>query len=653
MNGAIEFAADTANALLAALNFAQKKPKTTVHDELKTQWKVMFDYDSTPQTPTIKAWCAFVSPSDSDDQLDSGLGKISFEQSTIEGNEVVPLDHGRSERLRGADGQAALPKLVPKANCQVSLQLEDATEWVDAKVASAPRSDGPVTVAWRKVTVTAKYDFGGLSQIPHIVRIVGKDGPIFEAELESVDAFGRTHGTLETTQLRLEADASPKAPPDIVGLSMELVADDPVSDQVVVSSGIVMNTFESQAGYSEVIALMHSMDGQEPGNRQYFENRSMLGPAREALSLSPALTDVEQDGQATAQVRATLLAFNRAWSGNGGQLDGQGLQVCFRILMQATGVRVHQLFELHTTPNFERGRDRRCWKSKSQTRGVAFTAKVTEALLEPKSLSTEPEWDLPLRQLLQKRRSKVPFKNVASLAIFLVPFVVFLLHAYVFDSSLAFSGRAIGDPYSHSNQSVACCNSWGLGHLSAAHIGNASAISSISECCVACNDFSMPDLPVCTAAIWDEGNSNCYFYNVDESAISDGFGGAAGPGSHMRWLVTPRSAVSRARDWLVHRILGPLSILLVLGIWAWALGPADCRLRRGRTGPNGRLPARLSCLRCWGISVREAMNLIPPTTLFVDEEYVDEALVQLLEEAEERKRYVCMFVFFSHWIPPP
>ena len=96
----------------------------------------------------------------------------------------------------------------------------------------------------------------------------------------------------------------------------------------------------------------------------------------------------------------------------------------------------------------------------------------------------------------------------------------------------------------------------------------------------------------------------------------------------------------------VHRLVRILSVLIMIGLWVWTLGSDKCRMRRGRSGPAGRLPAPLSCCRCWGVDLREAMNVVPSPTLYVDDQYVSEALVQLLEEAEERQRYVVDAVGF-------
>ena len=142
------------------------------------------------------------------------------------------------------------------------------------------------------------------------------------------DSDGLCEGVFESVDLRLEVAAQPQQAVDaqplrIVDLRLQLVEVDDGSGIGVASgvqaAGTIVNNFDARAGgRSEIVDLMHSMDGPEEGNRQYYENHSMLGAPREDLNLSPALTDVEQDdgsphAEATAQVRATLLAFNRAW----------------------------------------------------------------------------------------------------------------------------------------------------------------------------------------------------------------------------------------------------------------------------------------------------------------------------------------------------
>eukprot|EP00750_Incisomonas_marina_P014374 INCI17647.2.p1 GENE.INCI17647.2~~INCI17647.2.p1 ORF type:complete len:1227 (-),score=148.61 INCI17647.2:543-3992(-) len=586
---------------------------------------------------------------------------------------------------------------------------DDAFEWVAANVVSVSRAGDAARVAWRKVTVSAKYTLTGLLPgAEHTLRVVsavaadhrGRQEQVvaFEVPINDADTEGRAEGTFETAVLRLEdsapavsgrnagGDKSTPVAQRIVGLVLEVAE----VEGSVRAAGTVVNSFDSKDGFSDIVALMQGMDGPEPGNRQYYENHSMLGPAREDLNLSPALTDVEQENpeatvkdprekarlraraRTTAQVRATLTAFNRAWS-TGGQLNGPSLQVCFRILMQATGVRVHQLFELHTTPNFERGRDRRCCILPAGPsigrgrRGVAFAPKVAEALLEPKSLSTIADWHLPLQQLLRKPASRVPCNNLASIFIFVVPLLVLALHAWVFDPSHDLSMHAIFDPLVHdTNVTAACCATWDLGangplggllfdQYARSYIGNTSSVQSIGECCTACESFVRSGSPPCAAAVFDEQAGTCLFHDARTvaavAADADHIGEAAGGGRpitrhgrRLAWIVVPRGPASRALDWLVHRVARMLSILLVLLLWVWTLGPEKCRMRRGRTGEGGRRPSPLSCWRLWGVGLREAMNVIPSSTLYVNEEYVDEALVELLEEAEERRRWPLTFL---------
>lgn len=758
LQGTWEFTTDTWNALLTSMNFAKKRAKDSTHDKLKKEWKILFDYDSTPQKPTVKAWCTLTTVNpvvagtglDEEDESGEGSGSaepqghVAFEQRTMEGNEVLSLDQqGTSDRLCSADG-SPLGKVAKGTVCRLSIPRstgsparggrpnvratppnrlidaygnpgldDDGFEWVDASVVSVSRAGDAARVAWRKVTVSAKYSLTGLLPgAEHTLRVVSAVAPdhrggqeqvvVFDVPINDADTEGRVEGIFETALLRLEDSAAtddvqvvasgknaaggdraaPVAQQRIVGLMLEVAE----VEGSVRASGTVVNSFDSKDGFSDIVALMQGMDGPEPGNRQYYENHSMLGPAREDLNLSPALTDVEQENpeaavkdprekarlraraRTTAQVRATLTAFNRAWS-TGGQLNGPSLQVCFRILMQATGVRVHQLFELHTTPNFERGRDRRCCilpagPSKGRgRRGVAFAPKVAEALLEPKSLSTVADWHLPLQQLLRKPASRVPCNNLASIFIFVVPLLVLALHAFFFDPLQDLSVRAIFDPLAHdTNLTAACCATWDLGangplgrllsdQYAGSYIGNTSSAHSLSECCTACESFTRSGVPPCAAAVFDEQAGACLFHDARTvaavAAEADHIGDAGVGGWHGRrlaWVVVPRSPVSRALDWLVHRVARYSSILLVVLLWVWTLGPEKCRMRRGRTGEGGRRPSPLSCWRLWGIGLREAMNVIPSSTLYVNEEYVDEALVELLEEAEERRRWPLTFL---------
>jgi hypothetical protein len=693
---------DAGTALVAKTRFVLTPSKTTTHDLLKTQWKTLFGYDSTPQKPTVKAWCdveppkgaggaaaaAAAAPTTSAgaEGADTVLGgpvkgKVEFEQRTEEGSEVVGVDQQvPTEKLRAPGGSALSLPVKLGAACEVLLVLNGVEVWVDGVVAKVAKS-GTATVSWRKVTVTAKYLVSGLPPGEYALRIMdGLGKSVFDEDLEdAVDVAGTVQGQFETPALRLEAytaaelaNVVPKGKdkaPNIVDMRLEVVErmDTAAAAPVVRGDGVVMNTF----GLKKVVALMQRLDGYEVGSRRYYENRGMAGPAREELNFSPALTDVELDGAATAQVRATLKAFTKAWGG--GKLDTRSLQVCFRILMQATGVRVHQLFELHTTANFERGRDRRCFDScwcrgnkRSLRRGVAFTPKVAEAMLEPARLSTQESWDAPLKQLQQRRRrrSLLPFWNLASLVLFVLPLVVFLLHGFVFDSRRGIPGRAIFNPLEHhANQSLTCCNDWARGRLvGLQHIGNASHVDSIAACCLACSDTTRAGfLGTCDAAVWDERSEECLFYRGHAAAEAAAAvlsqprprtGTTAAAGQPSQWVVVPRGALSRAVDWCVHRVAPPLSLVTVVALWVWTLGPVAWRVRRGRTAPREGggvgdagcsqmlLPAPLSWVRAWGIDIWEAMNCCKPTTLYVDEDFVDEALVLLLEEAEERRRFV-------------
>ena len=622
-------------------NLQKKKSKRSVLEALQQQWKVLFDYDSTPQQPPIKAWCTFTPPPAG---TDGAVGRVIFEQLTTVGTEVVPRDL-IPQKLRDPTG-VALGQDSIKANTECQFHL-DGEGWVMGCIGKKSLwSERAITVLWKNVTVTIKYDVSGLSLTENVLRIQPPaGGPVLEATLVEPDADGSSRGQFETKAIRLEETTGT---PNIVGMNLHIVEIDDAGP-VIRAEGDITNTFSTQAGNSEVVALMQKMDGPESGNRQYYESRNMTGAAREGLRLSPALTDVDQTGDATAQVRATLLAFNKAWAGNGGRLDEHSLQLCFRVLMQTTGVRVHQLFELHSTPNYERGRDRRCWgskKSKKKFSGVAFTQKVADALIDPKSLCTEVGWEQPLLQLRKKKRNMIPLFNLASVACFLYPLLVLLLHIYVFDKSRGFPLRTVFYPLDFAaDTTLSCCSDWVQGDIiESDHVGNMSGVDSIGACCNACDQFpSWQSTYHCSAAVYDEAQQLCYFYDTpvdftDVQPVS---------ASVRKYTVAPRSTSSRAFDWYVHKLGSPVSLLVMLLLWIWTLGPDYCRMRRSRTGAGGKLPRPLHWLRCWGISFREVMNFLEETTLYVDEDFVDEALVQLLEEAEERRRLVGWFDFLT------
>jgi hypothetical protein len=643
-----DFCTDAVNAILTALNFGKKLKKSTVHDKLKKQWKVLFDYDSTPQPATVKAWCVLLSTSNNTE-----IGNIKFEQITSMGTEVVPVDdHKDNRKLRALDGSTLEIKVGNK--CKLNLGVEN-DDWVVARVESK-RSEA-ATFAWYKVVVVIKYEIYELTPVEYALRVQDQGQEIFNYPFQELPlSDGSFKGQIETSNLRLEdqPDTASTAP-NIVGMLLEVVE---VTDsgQKPCASGVVTNKFESQIGYSEVVEVMKNLDGYESGNRCFYENCKMVGPAREELNFSPALTDVNQSGESTAQVRKTLKAFNEAWAGNGGRLDEASLQACFRILMQTTGVRVHQLFRLHTTPNFERGRDRRCWRGGSNKRGVAFTAKIAEALSEPKSLSTIPDWDLPLRQLIQEDHS-IACLNLASVFLFLFPLLIFLLHVFFFDSTLGIPARAVLHPLEYFNSSLTCCNGWSIGDLSGnfhTHIGNMSHVTSLGACCAACSDFTefAGMSGGCVAAVWNEYSSECFFYDGSESRhaamdiISNKVAQRLNRGP-MKWVVLPRGIMSRLFDCCVHRIAQPLSLIIAVALWVWVLGPSSCRLRRAQIehkNTHCTLPAPLSWIRCWGIDMNEVMKLSQRKILYVDDKYVDEALIELLEEAEERRSWPLKFL---------
>jgi hypothetical protein len=355
-NSLTDCARKTWHSVLVSTNFAgKKKTEVSKHDQLKREWKVLFDYDSMPQQPTVKGWCRLSPPGaggpgaadmmtmDADDAAAAAataaaaagmaIGHVSFEQSTARGKEALDAQ-GVSVRLRAPDG-SRLATLTRGAACQLSFPAMSSSssssssspvvrvgarrgrsrsttsgnydnknnhdddddgddigqEWVDAKVESVSASRDSARVDWCKVTVTVRYEFSGL--VPgceHVLRVLrpgssgsgggggGGGGTVvaFEASLADADADGRSEGTFETPLLRLEdidddAAASSSSSSSrikmqcVVGLNVHVAEYDSGAVRV---AGTIVNTFETQDGFSEIVALMQSLDGPEPGNRQ-------------------------------------------------------------------------------------------------------------------------------------------------------------------------------------------------------------------------------------------------------------------------------------------------------------------------------------------------------------------------------------------------